>query len=163
MRYLFLKYAAIGALATGIALAQTSTMEPQSDPANTQDEGQKRGFMWDHMDLDHVAQALNLTDTQKMQARTIFEQAHQSAQPIRQELRDNREKLSAAAKVSNNTSEIQKLSTEHGRLVGKLVAIHTEARAKFYQMLTPEQRVKADQMHEQMREQMRQRTRTQSQ
>jgi len=111
--------------------------------------------MRDRFDLDRVAQALNLTDAQKAQAKTIFQQAQAAAKPIRQELKQNHEKLSAAAKMSNSEGDIQRLATEQGRLVGKLIAIHTEARAKFYQMLTPEQRVKDDQLHQQMREKMR--------
>jgi Spy/CpxP family protein refolding chaperone len=107
------------------------------------------------MDVDHVAQVLNLTEPQKEQARTIFEQMRQSAQPVRQELKQNREKLMAAAKVANNESAIQKLAMEQGRLMGKLIAIRTEGSAKFYQVLTPEQRVKSDQMHEQWRQKMR--------
>jgi Spy/CpxP family protein refolding chaperone len=166
MRYSFEKYAAIAAVAAGIAFAQPPTTDTQSDPANTQVQGQEqeqeqeqgRG-MWGRMDLDRMAQALNLTDTQRTQARTIFEQAAESARPIRQEMRQNRERLSAAAKVSNNHAEIQRLATEQGRLMGKVIAIRTEARGRFYQLLTPDQRVKFDQMHEQMRQQ---RTRTQS-
>jgi len=111
--------------------------------------------MWGHMDLDHVAQVLNLTDSQKAQARTIFEHAQQSAQPIRQELKQNREMLTAAAKVSNSEGDIQKLANDQGRLLGKLIAIRTEASARFYQLLTPEQRVKADQMHEEFKQRIR--------
>jgi Spy/CpxP family protein refolding chaperone len=106
-------------------------------------------------DLDRVAQALNLTAAQKQQAQTIFQQAQLSAQPIRQELKQNREKLSAAAKMSNSEADIQNLATERGRLLGKLIAIRTEASAKFYQLLTPEQRVKDEQLHQQLREKMR--------
>jgi Spy/CpxP family protein refolding chaperone len=106
-----------------------------------------------------MAQALNLTASQKEQARTIFESARESAKPIRDELRMNREKLRAAAKEGKSESEIQKLASEQGRLIGKMVAIRTESSAKFYQILTPEQRVKADQMHEQFRERMRSRER----
>jgi Spy/CpxP family protein refolding chaperone len=111
--------------------------------------------MCGQMDVDHVAQVLNLTESQKEQARTIFAQVRQSAQPVREELRQNRGKLMAAAKVANNESEIQKLAMEQGRLMGKLIAIRTEGSAKFYQILTPEQRVKADQMHEQFRQRVR--------
>jgi Spy/CpxP family protein refolding chaperone len=107
------------------------------------------------LDLDRLTQSLNLTDSQKQRARAIFESARQSAQPIRQELKANRDKLRAAAKVSNGEGDIQRLATEQGRLLGKLIAIRTQASANFYQMLTPEQRVKADQMHEQFREKMR--------
>ena len=105
--------------------------------------------------LEHIAQALNLTDSQKGQARTIFQQARQSAEPVRQELKQNRETLAAAAKAGKSESDIQNLANERGRLLGKLVAIRTVASAKFYQILTPQQRVKADQMHEQFRQRAR--------
>lgn len=101
--------------------------------------------------LARIAQALNLTDSQKQQAREIFQQARHSAQPVRQELKQNREALTAAAEADKSDADIQRLSTEQGRLLGQMVAIRTEASAKFYQMLTPDQRAKADQMHQQFR------------
>jgi Spy/CpxP family protein refolding chaperone len=150
MRYSFTKYAAAVTLAAGILLAQSPASDAQPGSVNT--EKWHGSSMRGRFDLDRVAQALNLTDAQKGQAQTIFKQAQQSAQPIRQDLKLNREKLSAAAKINNNEGEIQKLATEQGRLLGKLIAIHTEASAKFYQILTPEQRVKKDQLHQQFRE-----------
>ena len=161
MRYSIMKCAAVATFAAGIVFAQTPTVDSRPGAVHAQ-EG-RRGFMWGHMDLDHVAQVLNLTDSQKEQARTIFQHARQSAQPIRQELKQNREKLTAAAKVTNSEGDIQKLANEQGRLLEKLIAIRTEASSKFYQMLTPEQRVKADQMREQFRHRVRpQSTRTES-
>jgi LTXXQ motif family protein len=77
------------------------------------------------------------------------------ARPIREEMKQNREKLRAAEKMNASESEIQRLSGEQGRLMGKFIAIHTQASAKFYRLLKPEQRVKDDQMHEQMRQRMR--------
>lgn len=155
MRHAFTKYAAVATLVAGIGFAQAPAGNLRPDAEGTQ-EG-RRGFMSGH--LDRFTQALNLTDSQKEQARKIFDSARQSAQPIRQEMRQNREKLAAAAKVSTNESDIQKLATEQGRLFAKLVVIRTEASAKFYKILTPEQRMKADQMHEQMREQFKRRVR----
>lgn len=148
MTHPFFKYAATMALAAGMVFAQAPTTNPQ--PAPPQARPGRHGFV--RRPLAHIAQALNLTDSQKQQARTIFQQARQSAQPIRQELKQNREALASAAKNGQNEADIQKLSTEQGRLLGHLVAIRTEASAKFYQMLTPEQRAKADQMHEQFRQ-----------
>jgi Spy/CpxP family protein refolding chaperone len=153
MRYSLMKYASIATFAAGIVFAQTPT--GASRPGAGYPEEGRNGFMWGHMNLDHVAQALNLTDSQKGQARMIFERARQVAQPIRQELKANREKLMAAAKVSNSEAEIQKLANDQGGLLGKLIAIRTEADAKFYQLLTPEQRVKADQMREQFKQRVR--------
>jgi Spy/CpxP family protein refolding chaperone len=102
-----------------------------------------------------MAQALGLTASQKEQARMIFQHARQSAQPIQQEVRQNRENLLAAAKAGKSEGDIEKLADDQGRLLGKLIAIRTEATAKFYQMLTPEQRIKADQMDEQFRQKVR--------
>jgi Spy/CpxP family protein refolding chaperone len=152
MRYPFVKYFVAATLAAGITFAQTPSGDSQPGAVNPR-EG-RFGAMCSHLDLDQIAQALNLTDAQKGQARMIFQQAHQLAQPIRQELKQNRDKLSAAAKASNSEGEIQKLATERGRLLGELIAIRCEASAKFYQMLTPEQRIKEEQFHEQLREKM---------
>jgi Spy/CpxP family protein refolding chaperone len=153
MRYLYIKRAAVAIFAAGIICAQNPTGDTQSGAAKAQ-QG-RHCMMGGHLDLDHVAQVLNLTDSQKEQARTIFQNVQQSAQPIRQELKQNREKLTAAAKASNSEADIQRLATEQGRLLGKLIAIRTVGSAKFYQVLTPEQRVKADQMHEQFRQRVR--------
>ena len=40
--------------------------------------------------------------------------------------------------------------------IGQLIANRTGAKAKFYKLLTPEQRAKADQLHRQFRQQMEQ-------
>lgn len=158
MRNVFMKPALIATFAAGIVFAQTPA--PESQPAAPNSEQGGRGFMRGRPDMDRVAQSLNLSESQRAQAKTIFQTARQTAQPIREELRQNREKLSAASKVPNNDAEIQKLAMEHGRLMGKLMAIRTQASAKFYQMLTPEQRVKADQMHEEFKQRMRSRRST---
>jgi Spy/CpxP family protein refolding chaperone len=149
MRLSFAKYAAVAALATGMVFAQAPAGTSQQ-PGTTQAQKGRRGFMRRHM--GRVAQQLNLTDTQKQQSRAIFEQARQSAQPIRQELKQSREALRAAAKANQGDSQIQTLANQQGQLLGQLVAIRTEASAKFYQMLTPEQRAKADQMQTQFRQ-----------
>jgi Spy/CpxP family protein refolding chaperone len=108
----------------------------------------RRGFSGH---VEHLAQVLDLTDPQIEQARSIFRNAWESSQPVRQELRQNRERLTAAAKLASDP-DIQRLAIEQGRLLGQLVAIRTRASAKFYQILTPEQRVKYDQMPQQTRQ-----------
>ena len=107
-----------------------------------------------------MMQSLNLTPAQKQQADTIFSDAKQKTESIRQEMRQNREALHAAVKA-NNTSQIETLSMHQGELHGKMLAIRSAAMAKFYAILTPEQRTQADQMrsrmHQRMEERMRER------
>ena len=151
---------AIATLAAGIGLAQPPTGNSRSDAATTQ-EG-RRGFAhpyggFFHPYSEEIGQALNLTASQKEQARMIFQQAQQSAQPIRQELKQNRDRLVGAAKAGRSEGDIEKLAGDQGRLLGKLIAIRTEASAKFYQLLTPDQRIKAGQMDERFRQKARSR------
>jgi len=135
------------ALAAAASLAQEPGGKLRPGAPNM---GERRLSLTEH--LEHLTQVLDLTESQKGQARTIFEEAAQSAQPVQQELRQNREKLTAAAKAGNSDMEIEKLATQQGYLMGKLLSIHAMAMSKFYRILTPEQRAKADQTLEQFRQ-----------
>jgi Spy/CpxP family protein refolding chaperone len=84
---------------------------------------------------------LNLTDAQKTQVKTIFQDARQSSQPVRQQLQQTRQSLRAAVQ-SNDAAQIQQLSTTEGAQVGQLTAIRSTAFAKAYQVLTPDQQQK---------------------
>jgi len=100
---------------------------------------------------------LNLSPEQRAQAKAIFQQARQTAQPFTQQLRENREAMAMAVK-SNDEAKIRQLATERGRLMGQVMAIRSGAAAKFYAHLTPVQRVKADQMHQRFERRWQQRT-----
>jgi Spy/CpxP family protein refolding chaperone len=145
------QFAAVTALAAGMAL-------PQAPATGTRPAPQRVPFAHPVFGHEQMMQALNLTTVQQQQANTIFGDARQKAEPIRQEMRQNREALHAAVKV-NNTSQIERLSSHQGELQGKALAIRSEAMAKFYAILTPEQRTKADQMLSRMWRRMEERMR----
>ncbi len=88
---------------------------------------------------------LNLTDAQKQQVKSIFERQNQSAQPLRQQILQNRQALNQAMK-SDNPGQIQSLSTTLGNLQGQLAAARNSAMAQVYALLTPEQKTKFDQI-----------------
>ncbi len=85
---------------------------------------------------------LNLTDTQKQQAQSIFSAAHQSAQSVNAQLKQSREALATAVKAGASDAEIDKLSNSMAPLMAQSTAIHTKAFAKFYSVLTQEQKDK---------------------
>jgi Spy/CpxP family protein refolding chaperone len=149
MKHQLFQFAAITALAGGMVLAQgPAAGTPQVQP--------KAPFAHPMFGHPQMMKALNLTPAQEKQAETIFSDARQMARPIREEMQQNREALHAAMKA-NNITQIEQLSAKQGTLNGKALAIRTEAMAKFYATLTPEQRTKADEMFQQMRSRMRQR------
>jgi Spy/CpxP family protein refolding chaperone len=143
MKRTFVKLAAVAALATGLVFAQA----PSPSPSPNQQPGRHQGV---RRHRAHLAQKLGLTDAQKAQAKTIFHQARESAKPVREQLKQNRQALSAAVKAGKSDADLQKLATVQGKLRGQMLAIRTEAFAKFYNStLTPDQRTKLDQMHQQ--------------
>lgn len=105
---------------------------------------------WAQRRFDRMSASLNLTDAQKAQAQTFMQQARESAKQLAPQLKQNRQALAEAVKA-DKTADIERLSAEKGQLMGKMTAIHSEAFAKLYQTLTPEQRAKADQMRQHSR------------
>jgi Spy/CpxP family protein refolding chaperone len=103
-----------------------------------------------------MAKELNLTEKQKADAKTTFEQAREKSRPYMEQLRQDRQAMREAVKA-NDTERIRSLAAKEGKTRGEIAAIRAEAHAKFYSTLTPEQRTKADQLHEQTRQRMRQR------
>ena len=144
MKTRLMKFAAAAALATGMVFAQTPS------PSPTPQAG-RHHFLQQHM--ARIAQQLNLTDAQKEQAKAIFQQTRQTAQPVRQQLKQNRQALAAAVKAANDP-QIQNLSQMQGNLMGQMVAIRSQAAAKFYALLTPDQRTKADQLRQQFQQRL---------
>jgi hypothetical protein len=96
-----------------------------------------------------------MTPQQKDQAQTAISEARQSAKPIREELMNTDKALETAVR-SNQTAEIQRLSTTEGQEIGQLLAIRSSTVAKVYETLTPDQRNKADALHQLMERGVRQ-------
>ena len=140
MKTRLIQYAAVTALTTGLVFAQTPSPSPQAGRPNLV-----------RLHMARIAQALNLSDAQKAQAKSIFQQARLTAQPVREQLKQNREALQAAIK-SGNDAQIQSISQAQGSLLGQMVAIRSQAAVKFYALLTPEQRAKADQLKQQFQQ-----------
>jgi len=150
MNRCFMRFSAVAALAAGTVFAQASSTTAQPGSGNA--AVRPRAVV-----LRRIAQALNLTDAQKQQAQAIIQQARQTVQPLGQQSKQNRQALLAAIKAGNSDVEIHQLALTQGNLAGQLVAARTEALAKLYSMLTPEQRAKADLMRQQVRQMIKQR------
>jgi Spy/CpxP family protein refolding chaperone len=151
MKHNLIRFGTVAAMAAGLAFAQAPATKAPAQLPPGHPMMQHRGEFRERM-----MQELNLSDSQKQEAKTIFQQARETAKPVRDELRTNREALQAAIKA-NDTAKIHSLSVKQGSLMAKLTEIRSDARAQFYAKLTPEQRIKADQMHQQMMERWQQR------
>ena len=118
----------------------------QAPVASTPQPDSGKAAMKPRATLRHrMLKALNLTAEQKQQAQTIFQQTRQSVQPVAQQAKQNRQALADAVKA-NDTAKIQQLATQQGSLQGQLLTLRSESMAKFYALLTPDQRAKAEQI-----------------
>ena len=138
MKRILIGIAAAGVLAAGFAIAQT-TATPQAGAA--QGNGVRAPVQ------KRMLQALNLTDTQKQQAKTIFQSARQTAQPLAQQLKQDRAALTAAVEAGDS-AKIQQLSTDMGSLRGNVLGVRSQALSKFYALLTPDQKTKAEEFRQ---------------
>lgn len=146
MKQQWMQLALAASLAAGLAAAQTA-------PAPGAAQQGRRGVARPAMVRARMMRALNLTDAQKQQAKSIFQAARQNSQALRDQIKQSRESLNAAVKA-NDSAQIQALSSSLGALQGQALAISSAAQAKFYGILTPDQRAKLDEMQQKLRQRM---------
>jgi Spy/CpxP family protein refolding chaperone len=136
MKLLTHKLGAFTALAALGAVALFA--QPKFGPRAGQREGRQMRMM---------SAVLNLTEAQKTQIKSIFQESRDSAKPVRQDLMATRKSLAAAVKAGD-TAQIQQLSATIGNDLGQLSAIHSSAMAKVYKTLTPDQQQKWDSLEQ---------------
>ena len=99
-----------------------------------------------------MAGYLDLNESQKAEAEAIFKAAHESAEPLVTQLKQGHEVLVDAIKAGKSEQELGQLTDQQGALVGKVGGIYATGFAKFYATLTPEQKGKAEELHQQLGE-----------
>ncbi|MEP7365824.1 MAG: Spy/CpxP family protein refolding chaperone [Acidobacteriota bacterium] len=94
--------------------------------------------------LDYLAGYLSLTDAQKTQAKAIFDAAATATETARGTLDGAHTALQTAVKANASDAELDRLSAAIGTIQGQITAIQAKAQAKFYALLTAEQKTKYD-------------------
>jgi protein CpxP len=143
---------AVGLTASTVAAQNTqgdTGQRPNAEHGKHMRAGNRHGGQM----FGRMAGQLNLTDAQKQYARQLMQDARTQAQPIREQLKQNRQDLEAAIK-SNNTSAITQLTERQADLRGQVAAIHAKQMAAFYAQLTPEQKAKAEELKNQRQQRM---------
>lgn len=96
--------------------------------------------------LDFLAGYLGLTDAQKTQAKTVFDAAATATSTAQGQLTAAREALQTAVKANRADTELDRLAAAVGAIVGQIEGIRAKANARFYALLTAEQKTKFDAM-----------------
>ncbi len=136
MKHRLSKLTMTAAFTAAAILAQGQGGPPQGQTRQGQDPVQFR--------VDFLAGSLNLNDIQKKDALAIFKAAADAGESVRQQFPDKQKALRDAAKNNAPDSQIDALAADLGALQAKQLAIHAKAEAKFYALLTKEQKDKFD-------------------
>jgi len=142
MKRQLMAIAAMAALGAAMIVAQTTA---------TAQKGAGKANRVRALVRKRLVNALDLTAEQKQQARIVMQGARQAAQPLAQQLKQDREALAAAIQAGDS-ARIQQLSTDMGSLRGRVLAIRSDAMSRFYAMLTPDQKAKAAQFQQRARQ-----------
>ena len=94
--------------------------------------------------LDFLAGYLSLTDAQKTQAKTIFDAATTAINTAQGQLTAAHDALEAAVKANRSDAELDRLAAAVGVIEGQIEGIRAKASARFYALLTAEQKTKYD-------------------
>ena len=110
--------------------------------------GQGRGEGRQHGDMiEHISRALNLTDAQKEQVKSIIEAQHSAEIERKSKLDDLRKQIKAAtANGQFDETVVRNLANQQAQLMADSTVEHLRIHAKIYSFLSAEQRAKADEM-----------------
>lgn len=100
---------------------------------------------------EFIASYLDLTEAQKMQAKQIFDVARTANEQLAAQGKQLADQAHAAVKAGKSDAELQQLGNSAGVLAGQAIGNHLKAMSRFYAILTPAQKEKAEKAHEFMR------------
>jgi Spy/CpxP family protein refolding chaperone len=150
---------AFGAVALVIAgsfyaFSQTSAQDQPADGAKPR---LGRGFGGPHqrggMMLGRLARHLDLSDGQKAQIKSLAEAERERVKPFAEQLREAHQAWrEATAKGQFNEAQVRALAQSQTQARVELTVSRARLQSAIYQVLTPEQRAKLEQMRDHVKE-----------
>jgi len=100
--------------------------------------------------MGYMAKALNLTDAQKEQIKSIWQANRASSRPLMQQMQQYRlAMLTATSGGAFDQAKVAALATQQAQLMAQMTVQRESIQHQIYtQVLTPEQRATADQMRQ---------------
>ena len=100
--------------------------------------------------IEHISQALSLTDAQKEQVKAAFEAQRPIEEQRRAKLDEIRKQIDAAtANGQFDEAVVRGLANQQAQLQADEIVDHLRMHSKLYSLLTAEQKAKADEMMKQ--------------
>ena len=103
-----------------------------------------------HAGMGRLARELNLTDAQKAQIKSMMQAQRTANRPLMQQMAQNRlAMLNATANGAFDQAKVQSLANQQAQLMAQFAVQKASLRSQIYnQVLTADQKAKADQLRE---------------
>lgn len=101
--------------------------------------------------MGFVSDYLDLTPAQQAQAKALFESTRTANAASVTQLKAIAAQAHDAVKTGKSDAELQQIANGIGPLVSQLAGNHLKAMSRFYNLLTPDQKEKAEKLHERIR------------
>lgn len=94
-----------------------------------------------------MAAELGITDQQKTQIKTILQNEKPKVQPLRDQLRGEHQQMAALTKGGAfDEAQVRNIANQEAQTQANLIVERQRVKSEIYQVLTPDQRTKADQL-----------------
>lgn len=98
--------------------------------------------------VEHMSRALNLTDAQKAQVKVIRDAEKAATEPLKTRMEEIHKQVEAAtANGQFDEAQVRALATQGAQAMADMMVEHIRSHTRIFAILTPEQRLKAGEMH----------------
>jgi len=130
------------AVLLGSALAKSQTA---TDAPPMHDHAYAMHRMHGH-EMGFFGRALNLTDDQKAQMKTIMQKEHPTMKPLMQQQHQIDQQLRQYVEGPYDEAKVRALAAQKSQVETELTVAHTRIHNQMYQLLTPDQQSKLKEM-----------------
>jgi protein CpxP len=103
-----------------------------------------------------MAQALNLTADQQAQIKSLMQAEKPKMQPLMGQLRSDEQQIREATQATPfDEAKVSALAANEAQARAQITVERARMQSQIYRLLTPEQRTKAESMHQQFKQHMR--------
>ena len=98
--------------------------------------------------VEHMAQVLGLSEDQKTQIKALMDGVQAAEEARHQKMEELHKQLAAAtANGQFDETKVREIANQQAQIHAEQIVEHERMKAKVFSLLTPEQRIKAEEMH----------------
>ena len=142
------------AVMLGAAIANSQTADSTPPPQHTHGPGM---FGMDHHMIQFYVKALGITDEQQTQMKTTLHQERATMKPLMQQMHQLDQQLKPYVQGTYDATKVQALVSAQAQTLVQLKVEQARIHNELYQMLTPDQQAKLNEIQAERQARMQQR------